>query len=147
MIVFMETDGCGADGVSVATGCWVGRRTMRVFDYGKVAATFIDTHTGQAVRVAPQLGIREAAWAYAPAAPDRRTAQLEGYQGMPDVELLQVQSVTLTVDLGCLISRSGIRVICEACGEEIMNEREIIRQGQTLCRPCAGDSYYRLALD
>ena len=27
LVVFMETDGCGADGVSVATGCWVERYT------------------------------------------------------------------------------------------------------------------------
>ncbi|MEW5956125.1 MAG: FmdE family protein [Chloroflexota bacterium] len=33
LLVLMETDGCGANGVSAATGCWVGRRTMRIFDY------------------------------------------------------------------------------------------------------------------
>ena len=45
LLTFVETDGCFADGVSVATGCWLGRRTMRLVDYGKVAATFVDTHT------------------------------------------------------------------------------------------------------
>src|SRR3712207_7090667 len=47
---FVETDGCFADGVSVATGCWLGRRTLRLVDHGKVAATFMDTLTERAVR-------------------------------------------------------------------------------------------------
>lgn len=144
LVVFMETDGCGADGVSVATGCWVGRRTLRIFDYGKMAATFVDTHSGQAVRVAPRPGIREAARRYAPTAPDRWTAQLKGYELMPEAELLRVRPVTLAVDLERLLSRPGIRLTCEACGEEVMNEREVIREGMTLCQACAGESYYRL---
>lgn len=142
LVVFMETDGCGADGVSVASGCWVGRRTMCIFDYGKVAATFVDTHSGEAMRVAPRPGIREAAWRYAPTAPDRWTAQLKGYQLMPEAELLLVQPVILTVNLDRLLSRPGVRVICEACGEEVMNEREVVHEGMTLCRACAGEAYY-----
>lgn len=144
LLVLMETDGCGADGVSIASGCWVGRRTMRIFDYGKMAATFIDTLSGEAVRVAPRPGIREAAWRYAPTAPDRWTAQLKGYQLMPEAELLRVRPVTLTVDLKRLLSRPGLRAICEACGEEIMNEREVVCEEMTLCRACAGEAYYTL---
>ena len=33
-------------------------------------------------------------------------------------------------------------VSCEGCGEEIINEREIVRAGRTLCRSCAGAGYY-----
>jgi hypothetical protein len=29
------------------------------------------------------------------------------------------------------------------CGEEILNEREIVQGGVTLCRLCAGDRYYQ----
>jgi formylmethanofuran dehydrogenase subunit E len=144
LLVFMETDGCGADGVSVATGCWVGRRTMRIFDYGKMAATFVDARSGQAVRVAPRPGIREAARRYAPTTPDRWSAQLKGYGMMPESELLRLQPVILTIDLERLLSRPGVRVICEACGEEVMNERQIVHEGMTLCRTCASESYYRL---
>lgn len=144
LVVFMETNGCGADGVSVASGCWVGRRTMRIFDYGKMAATFVDTHSGKAARVAPRPDIREAAWRYAPTAPDRWTAQLKGYASMPEAELLLVRPVTLTINLERLLSRPGLRVNCEACGEEIMNQREVVHEGMTLCRACAGESYYAL---
>ena len=53
LLTIVETDGCFVDGVSVATGCTVGHRTLRVEDYGKVAATCIDTQTGRALRLAP----------------------------------------------------------------------------------------------
>jgi formylmethanofuran dehydrogenase subunit E len=145
LLIFVETDGCGADGVSVATGCWVGRRTLRVLDYGKLAATFVDTHTGQAARVVPRPGVREAAWRYASMASSRWAAQLEGYQLMPEHELLLAQPVTLTLDLETLIGRPGLRMTCETCGEEIMNQRQVIYGEMVLCRACAGEAYYRLA--
>ena len=58
LYTIMETDGCAADGVAVAVNCWVGRRTMRIEDYGKVAATFVDTQTGQAMRIVPRASVR-----------------------------------------------------------------------------------------
>jgi formylmethanofuran dehydrogenase subunit E len=64
---------------------------------------------------------------------------------MPTVELLHIQQVTLTVELEKLISRTDLRVTCEACGEEIVNEREVIHEGMVLCRSCDGYSYYRPA--
>src|SRR5215203_6520409 len=51
LLAIVETDGCFCDGVAVAANCWVGRRTMRVEDHGKVAATFVDTQTSQAWRI------------------------------------------------------------------------------------------------
>src|SRR5215210_7732568 len=51
LFTFVETDGCFADGVSVSTGCWMGHRTMRAIDYGKVAATFVDTRSMRSIRV------------------------------------------------------------------------------------------------
>ena len=34
-------------------------------------------------------------------------------------------------------------VICARCGEKVQDAREVVREGQILCRSCAGDSYYR----
>ncbi len=142
LLTIVETDGCAADGIAVATGCWVGRRTMRVLDFGKVAATFVDTHTGRAVRVAPTAIARQRAKDYAPEAKNHWEAYLLGYQRMPEAELLAVQEVTLAVSLEKLLSKTGYRVNCELCGEEIINERELVRAGVTMCRPCAGEQYY-----
>jgi formylmethanofuran dehydrogenase subunit E len=116
---------------------------MRLVDYGKVAVTFVDTATGKALRISPQPAARARALEYAPGEPDSWHAQLAAYRTMPATELLAVEEVRLTVSLEEIISRPGLRVTCRACGEEIMNAREVLVGGVLLCRRCAGyDSYY-----
>ncbi len=141
ILTIVETDGCFADGISVAANCWVGRRTLRVEDYGKVAATFIDTFTGRAVRVHPHPQARERARRLAPDATSRWHAQLLGYQRLATEELLIATPVALTLSLDKLVSRAGYRVTCARCGEEVINEREVVRDGVVLCRPCAAGGY------
>lgn len=147
LVIIIEADGCFADGIEAATGCTLGHRTLRVEDYGKIAATFIDVRTKQAVRIAPRLDVRERAYACVPAEPRHYFAQLAAYQVMPDHELLTVQSVQLTTPIEAIVSRAGVRVNCDLCGEEIINEREIVRDGSTLCRSCAGEGYYHIVAD
>lgn len=142
LLTIMETDGCGADGVSVATNCWVGRRTMRIEDYGKMAATFVDTRTGVALRLAPRAGSRAAARAAEPQASSRWHAYLAAYQSLPAEELFSFAEVRLRLSLAELLSHAGRRILCAECGEEIINERELQRNGRILCRGCAGAAYY-----
>jgi formylmethanofuran dehydrogenase subunit E len=145
LLVISETDGCFVDGVIAATGCTVGHRTLRVEDYGKVAVTFVDTKTGRAVRVAPRLDIRERACTFAFEESRHYFAQMQAYQSMPDEEMLVVQEVILNTPIEQIVSRPGVRVNCDVCGEEIMNEREIRQSGLTLCFTCAYGGYYQLA--
>ena len=142
LLTIVETDGCASDGIAVATNCWVGRRTLRVEDYGKVAATFVDAVTGQAIRIVPRLNVRRRARDYAPEAGNKWEAQLLGYRRMPADELLLVQSVQLKTPIEQILSRADRKAICEICREEILNEREIICEGMVLCRACAGEAYY-----
>jgi formylmethanofuran dehydrogenase subunit E len=142
LLAIVETDGCAADGVSVASGCRVGRRTLRIEDYGKVAATFVDTRTGRAVRIVPRAGVRGLAPAYVPEARNRWEAQLLGYQRMPDDLLLTWQEVMLALPVQAIVSRPGLRTACQICGEEIINGREIVHEGSVLCRACVGGAYY-----
>lgn len=142
LLTFVETDGCFADGVSAATGCYLGRRTLRLIDYGKVAATFVDTDTMRAVRIAPHALSRQRACDAKPLAKSRWHAQLEAYQELPFDDLLNAVFVDMTLDVDALISRPGVRVNCDTCGEEIINQREVERDGMTLCRSCADGGYY-----
>jgi formylmethanofuran dehydrogenase subunit E len=144
LLVITETDGCFADGLTAATDCTVGHRTLRVEDYGKAAATFVDTQTGLAIRVAPALDIRERAYHYAPDEPRHYFAQMQAYQIMPDEKMFTVTEVQLATSIAEIISRPGVRVNCDNCGEEIMNEREMHKDGQVLCKACASRAYYEL---
>jgi len=145
LFVFVETDGCLIDGIAVATGCTVGRRTLRVIDYGKTAATFIDTLTERAIRITPSRESRARAHDYAPNASNRWHAQLAAYQVMPNNELLTAQHVTLTVSLQRIISQHGLRVVCEQCGEDVINERYVMVESKLLCQACAHGAYYEIA--
>lgn len=143
LLIIAETDGCFVDGVTAATGCSVGHRTLRVIDSGRVAITAVDVETGRAVRLAPAPGVRERALEYASPGVARYQAQLEGYQRMSEDELLRVEPVDLAFDLKALIGRPGIRVDCSRCGEEILNGRESSGPDGPVCDPCHGRSYYR----
>ncbi|MCK4978589.1 MAG: hypothetical protein KAS36_16765 [Anaerolineales bacterium] len=144
LLVILETDGCFADGIEAATGCSIGHRTLRVEDYGKVAATFIDLETAHAVRLAPKPDVRRRALYYAPDQERRYFAQLHGYQLMPADELFNVQAVAVAKGLERIVSRPGVRTNCVLCGEEIINEREVRLNGMVFCRPCSGDAYYQV---
>ena len=142
LLTITETDGCFADGVSASTNCSVGHRTLRVEDYGKAAAVFVDVNTGRAVRVAPVLDIRQRAYKFAPGESRHYFAQMQAYQIMPAEEMFTVTEVQLVTPVEDIVSRPGVRVECDVCGEEIMNEREVRQNGLSLCRACAGNSYY-----
>ena len=143
-LVIIETDGCFADGIEVASGASVGHRTLRVADQGKVAATFANVETGSAIRLAACLGVRVRAREYVPGIKDKYYDQLKGYQIMPETELFTFQQVVLDPPLERLLSRPGLRAKCTQCGEEIINERQVRVEEKVLCRSCAGQGYYRI---
>ncbi|MBM4409833.1 MAG: formylmethanofuran dehydrogenase [Chloroflexi bacterium] len=142
LYIFAETDGCFADGVEAATGCSMGHRNMRLMDYGRVAIVAVHIESGAAVRISPAPGVREAASAYAPDESRRYYQQLEGYQAMPDADLLRIRPVSLRVDLAALLGRKGLRVDCDRCGEEVLNGRQHLESGRPVCQGCTGGAFY-----
>lgn len=142
LLTIAETDGCFLDGLSAATGCYAGRRTLRIEDYGKTAVTFVDILTEQAIRIHPRSNVRELAREYAPSANNKWEAQLIGYQIIPDDLLLSCQPVVLTIPVKQIIGQAGKRIVCDRYGEEIINQRQVLRQGMAVCKPCAGETYF-----
>lgn len=142
LLIISETDGCTVDGLIAATGCRVGNRTFRILDFGKVAATFVDTNTEETVRIVPRREARLVSADHAPDSSSNWEAMLLGYQVMPTSELFVVQRVKLNMPLSEIISRPGRKAICEICGEEIINGRELVNNGVAQCIACAGKSYY-----
>jgi formylmethanofuran dehydrogenase subunit E len=142
LLVIAETDGCTVDGIIAVTGCHVGGRTLRILDFGKVAATFVDTHTEESIRIVPRTEARLLSRDYAPAARNNWEAMLIAYQAMPVSELFSAQRVSLNMPLSKIVSRPGVIAICETCKEEIINGREVMNGGSILCCACAGNKYY-----
>lgn len=146
LLVYVEIDRCAADAIGSVTGCRLGKRTLKHVDYGKLAATFVDTVTGRAVRVAALEEAREQAPAYAPhVSGDRHPIQAAAYAVMPDEKLLTVREVKLSVPREDMPGPPISRVRCAVCGEGVNDRREVRDSGQVLCRACAGGAYYELA--
>ena len=139
LVVFVEIDRCATDAIQVVTGVSLGKRTLKFFDYGKMAATFVRVDTGSAVRVVAREDARDLARQYASSRSSDRAAMLEGYRVMPEAELLAMEEVL--VEPGWL-DRRRVRIFCGGCGEGVNYEREVRRDGLILCRPCAGEAYF-----
>jgi molybdopterin-guanine dinucleotide biosynthesis protein MobB len=137
LIVYVEMDRCATDAVQTVTGCSLGKRTLKFLDYGKMAATFINTATQKAVRVLAKDDARDHAPDYATDAASPREAQKQAYAVMPEKLLFGIQSVNLKIPEENLPGFRSPRVFCDCCGEGINLRREICLAGRTLCIPCA----------
>jgi formylmethanofuran dehydrogenase subunit E len=142
LIVFVEIDRCAADAINTVTGCRLGKRTLKYYDYGKLAATFVNTKTGDAVRIVALDESRQSADRCFPEIENKYERQLHAYKQLPDDELFKMERVAVNVPAEDQPGRPVSRVRCDECGEGINDRREISRDDRTLCRACAGDSYY-----
>jgi len=142
LIVFVEMDRCATDAVQSVTGCSLGKRTMKFMDYGKMATTFVNLKTGRAVRVVAKEESRQKAKDYFPGIKNKYEAQLAAYKIMKDSELFDTMEVSIMIRPEDMPGRPLRRVRCSNCGEYVQDMREIHRDGNVFCRPCAEGGYY-----
>lgn len=124
LLVIVETDGCFVNGIEVTTKVSVSQRSLKIEDYGKIAATFVHLKSGRAVRLFPKTGLRELARKYTRDEQRAYFVQLIAYQIIPDEELLDIEPVALTQSLKEIIGLPGQKTTCSLCGEQIINGRE-----------------------
>lgn len=142
LLVYVEIDRCATDAIQAVTGCKLGKRTLKYLDYGKVAATFLNTSTGDAFRVVALDDSRDKVWAYADGETDKKLAQSHAYKVMPDDELFKVTPVRIDLSPFDMPGHPIARVTCVACGEGVNDGREITLDDGAYCRPCAQGAYY-----
>ncbi len=142
IIVYVEMDRCATDAVQSVTGCTLGHRTMKFMDYGKMAATFVNTRTDKAVRVLAKEESRLKAKGYFPSLENVYAAQVEAYKTMSDIELFTWMEVRVETRPEDMPGRSLSRVRCDQCGECVQDKRELYRCGKTWCKRCADGGYY-----
>ena len=143
LVTFVEIDRCATDAVAVVTGCRLGKRALKFRDWGKVAATFVDVHTGKAIRIAAKESSKALARQMHPEIPDKNQQQMLAYREIADDDLFSTQWVKVDLAPEEFPGYKGERVICEVCGEGINFRREVRRDGKVFCRSCAGDQYYQ----
>jgi formylmethanofuran dehydrogenase subunit E len=144
LIVFVEIDRCAADAIHTVTGCRLGKRTLKYHDYGKLAATFLNLKTGEAIRIVALDSARDAADHAFPEIENKYERQLRAYKTLPNESLFKTERVAVNVPTQDRPGRPVSRISCEQCGEGVNDHREVVRNGRLLCRACAGDAYYKL---
>ncbi len=162
VIAIVETNSCFADGVQMVTGCSLGNNGLIYRDFGKTALT-LARRGGEGVRVAARAGSSalerypEAAALFQKVVKERRgTAEDDeklrlmwieisfAMLEIPDEELFNVTKLTAEVPAYARIFDSAR---CSVCGENIMEPRARLKDGQPICLPCSGEDYYQLAGD
>src|ERR1051326_4068517 len=139
LVTFVEIDRCATDAVAVVTGCRLGKRALKFRDWGKGAATFVDLGKGRAVPVVARESSKQLPKEMHPEPAGKNEQQTRAYREMSEPELFEVQAVRVQVPPEDLPGYRGERVVCEKCGEGINFHREVVRDGRTLCRACAGE--------
>lgn len=151
LMVYVEIDRCMADAVQAITGKTMGHRTLKYKDYGKFAATFVDMSTGKAVRISALEGPRVNEDDESEKSdesnensgrPDMKDL-VEKLSKVPEEELLVIEEVKVDIPPQDIPGFPKYRAYCEECGDRVLDHREVIVEGKTLCKACAEGPYYQ----
>jgi formylmethanofuran dehydrogenase subunit E len=143
ILVYVEMDRCAADAIAHVTGVKLGRRSLKFTDYGIMAATFVNLETGSAFRVLSTEEARDLVALYAPGVGGKAGQQLEAYRRMPDSVLFRVQRVRVPVKDWDLPGPTRYKAICSRCGQVVRDRREVLLNGEVLCKLCAHGAYFK----
>lgn len=134
IMVFLEGDRSPADSIGIVTGCKVGKRTFKLYDYGKVAASFVNLDTGRAIRIHRKKRMH----------PAEGEDMVQFYRNLPYDEIFAVYEVAINLQPGDLPGPPVEIVHCSICGEDVTDAKRIVRDGNPVCKACNGEAYYRV---
>ena len=151
LVTFVEIDRCATDAIGVVTGCRVGKRALKLRDWGKMAATFVDLNATlgedgyKGLRVVALETSKARAKELYPEL-EKNAQQMKAYRELPDAELFAEQWVRVPLPASEFPGYKGARVACARCGEGVNFDRFIERDGKRLCLACAGGEgvYYEV---
>ncbi len=151
LVIFVETDRCPVDGIIAVTGRTPGKRSIKMMDYGKNAATFIETQSGDAVRVSVRADFNEKVERLAKTSfreMKEKRANVATLTMIPEADLLRLQRVSVKLCPEDLPGKPLVIVTCQCCGEIVRDNRHVNQGNRLLCKPCAtGVDYYTLPGD
>jgi formylmethanofuran dehydrogenase subunit E len=151
LVTFVEIDRCATDAIGVVTGCRVGKRALKLRDWGKMAATFVDLEAKldngaeyKGLRVVALESSKARAKELYPAL-EKNAQQMKAYRELPDAELFGEEWVRVALTPSEFPGYKGERVACARCGEGVSFDRFVERAGERLCLACADTEqvYYR----
>jgi formylmethanofuran dehydrogenase subunit E len=150
LVTFVEIDRCATDAIGVVTGCRVGKRALKLRDFGKMAATFVDLYAKldgddyKGLRIVALESSKGRAQELYPEL-EKNAQQMKAYRELPDEELFAEHWVRVPLPPSEFPGYKGARVACASCGEGVNFDRFVERNGVRLCMACADAEalYYR----
>lgn len=142
LVTFVEIDRCATDAIAVVTGCRVGKRALKLRDFGKMAATFVDLDCAlgagvyKGLRVAAVETSKVLARELYPEM-EKNAQQMRAYRELPDDDLFSTAWVRVALPPSEFPGYKGARAACSGCGEGINFDRFVERDGERLCMACA----------
>lgn len=133
LIVIVENDRCIADAIQIVTGTRLGRRSMKLVDYGKMAATFINMVNNNAFRV----NVRKVNPESSGSKESKEAAFLAD-----DQELLSWKKVKVNLKTEELPGKPKRTVKCSRCQEKVFDFKDVESSEGPLCLACAKGAYY-----
>lgn len=134
LVVYVECDRCLTDAIGTVTGCKLGKRSLKWLDYGKAAATFLNTQTGEAVRIYRETRL------YPPEGEDL----ISFFEKISDEEMFSVTQVKVDYQPEDLPGKPLDAMTCPVCKEEVIDGRQVEHNGIFMCKGCACGAYYEL---
>ena len=128
LVAIVENDACGVDALQCLSGCTFGKGNLLFRDYGKHVYTLYSRLSRKGVRVS--LKVRDIPQALK----DDRERFTQWLLGAPQSEVLDVETVSIPDPEPARIFDS---MICESCGEGVMETRTRQVDGRSMCIPCA----------
>lgn len=150
LVVVVETDMCGVDAIQFLTGCTFGKGNLIHRDYGKNAFTFYRRSDGKSARLVARP--RMMGDAQQTLRKLHRKMLSEGLTADEEAVLKETRAMItkhiMKSDLADLFeikkpegpipqkARILSSMVCDKCGESVMESRTRRLQEQTLCIPC-----------
>jgi formylmethanofuran dehydrogenase subunit E len=150
-LVKIDSEHCGtchADGVMIATSCKFGKCNIRKLEYGKFALTLIDNKTGRSVRAVTRneatrrnqesefIRFRKKGVPASKIDPALAGSMVDFVLAEPVENLFCIEAVKETKPPASRPHDFNTQV-CEECGEIMVERYARIKQGKTMCIPCA----------
>ena len=114
----------------------LGKRALKIRDWGKMAATFIDLSTQKAIRIAALESSkdRKRRVTFTPKSKSKNAQQMHAYRHMPDRRTRSPSngSPCLSTPAKCPRYKSP-RITCAQCGEGINYDRQVTIADRILC--------------
>jgi formylmethanofuran dehydrogenase subunit E len=158
LVTVVEIDRCATDAIAVVTGCRLGKRALKLRDWGKMAATFVDLAapltvnsdipTYKAIRIAALESSKARARELFPHILDKNQQQMLAYRELPDTDLFSEEWVAVPLHPREMPGYKSPRITCAQCGEGINYDREAAAPtdpAKILCQGCANPAtrYYQ----